>query len=301
VQPGIALVDKPLGVSSHTVVSWARKALNTKKVGHAGTLDPAASGLLVLGVGTGTRLLTFCVGMDKTYEATLRLGYATTTDDAEGERIEVSGGSLDQCTPEALDAVISHFTGVISQIPSTYSAIKVQGRRSYDLARLGQDVELTARPVTVSKLERGALTRGEGYIEVGLVIECSSGTYIRALARDIGRELGVGGHLVALRRSVVGPFSLAGAVPADQIDASVVMSLADAAAAIMPVVKVGPIDLDSVLHGRSISALDWPKDQPVGVLDEEGRHLLGVAQAHHGRSRILMGVPPSEVLGKDQA
>lgn len=289
--PGLALVDKPLGVSSHTVVSWARKAWGTKKVGHAGTLDPEASGLLVLGVGAGTRLLTFCVGMDKTYVTTVRLGYGTTTDDAEGERIDVEGGSLDQCTPEALDAILPRFTGLISQVPSTFSAIKVEGRRSYDLARSGEAVELAARPVTIHSLTRGTITPGDGYLDVEYVVECSSGTYIRALARDMGQALGVGGHLVSLRRTVVGPFRIEQATAAGQLDESPVMSLADAARAIMPVVEVSGPDRDDIVHGRSVSTAGWPEGNHVGVLDATGSSLLAVAQSQGGRSRILMGVP----------
>ncbi len=288
---GILLVDKPLGVSSHGVVSMARKALGTKKVGHAGTLDPQASGLLVLGAGAGTRLLTYMVGLDKTYVATLRLGYATTTDDAEGERVEYPEGHLESVSTEALDSVLTRFRGPISQVPSTFSAIKVEGKRAYDLARSGAEVELKARPVTVYRLERGELERGEGFIDVELTIECSSGTYIRALARDIGDELGVGGHLVALRRTRVGPYDVADALSHERIDASGLRGLAESAALVMAQVPLGPREVDDVRHGRAVTAKGWPEGVPLAAIDEGTGQLVAIVECSAGRSRILMGVP----------
>jgi len=291
VPEGILLVDKPLGVSSHGVVSVARKALGTKKVGHAGTLDPEASGLLVLGVGVGTKLLTFCVGMDKTYQAVMRLGYATTTDDAEGERIDYPGGDLMAVQENTLDEAMSHFVGRISQVPSTFSAIKVEGKRAYDLARSGQVVELKAREVTVHSLKRGSLKRGDAWVDVEISVECSSGTYIRALARDIGARLGVGGHLVALRRSTVGPFSVLDAVPATDITTDHLIPPGAAVAMIMPTVPVSAIDRDHLEHGRSVSAIGWPEGQPIAALDEVSGELVAILECSEGRSRILMGVP----------
>jgi tRNA pseudouridine55 synthase len=288
---GILLVDKPLGVSSHGVVSMARKALDTKKVGHAGTLDPQASGLLVLGVGSGTRLLTYMVGLDKTYIATLRLGYATTTDDAEGERIDYPGGNLESVSIEALDHALTRFKGQISQVPSTFSAIKVEGKRAYDLARSGTAVELKARPVSVYRLERGEPEHHEGYIDIELSIDCSSGTYIRALARDIGDALGVGGHLVALRRSTVGPFDVAHALSHERIDASGLRGLAESAALVMTPVRLGPREVDDVRHGRAVAAKDWPEGTPLAAIDEATGALVAIIECSAGRSRILMGVP----------
>jgi len=293
VPSGLLLVDKPLGVSSHTVVSWARKALGTKKVGHAGTLDPEASGLLVLGVGAGTRLLTFCVGMGKTYQATLRFGYQTTTDDAQGEPIPGSGGPVSACTPEAIDEVVRSFLGDIMQVPSTFSAIKVDGRRSYDRARKGEEVVLPARPVRIHRLERGDLRPGDGVLDCDLTVECSSGTYIRALARDMGAQLGVGGHLIGLRRHQVGPFSIESAIPADQVLPEHILSLSDAAKLIMPSVRVQGPARDDISHGRKIDCAGWPENQPVAVLDSTGETLLAVIECVAGRSRILMGVPQS--------
>jgi tRNA pseudouridine55 synthase len=269
----------------------ARKALGTKKVGHAGTLDPQASGLLVLGVGAGTRLLTYMVGLEKTYVATLRLGYATTTDDAEGERIDFPGGDLASVTIEALDQVLGRFRGPISQVPSTFSAIKVEGKRAYDLARSGAEVELKARPVTVYRLERGEPERQSGHIDLELTIECSSGTYIRALARDIGEELGVGGHLVALRRTRVGPFDVADALSHERIEASGLRGLAESAALVMTPVALGAREVDDIRHGRVVAAKDWPEGVPLAAVDDGSGQLVAIIECSAGRSRILMGVP----------
>jgi tRNA pseudouridine55 synthase len=291
VTSGILLVDKPLGVSSHGVVSMARKALGTKKVGHAGTLDPQASGLLVLGVGAGTRLLTYMVGLDKTYAATLRLGYATTTDDAEGERIDFPEGDLATVTIEALDDVLGRFRGPISQVPSTFSAIKVEGKRAYDLARAGAEVELKARPVTVYRLERREPERQSGHIDLELTIECSSGTYIRALARDIGEALGVGGHLVALRRTRVGPFDVADALSHERIEASGLSGLAESASLVMTLVVLGAREVDDIRHGRAVASKDWPEGVALAAVDEASGQLVAIIECSAGRSRILMGVP----------
>ncbi len=204
------LADKPGGITSHQVVSRARRALGTKKVGHAGTLDPMATGLMLLGIEKGTRLLGHLTGMDKTYEATIRLGVATTTDDAEGEVVSVSGADLAGLT--ALEASVAALRGDISQVPSSVSAIKVNGRRAYALVRSGEEVALQARPVTVSRFDvrevRPARADGLGVVDLDVVVDCSSGTYIRALARDLGAALGVGGHLTALRRTRIGPFTV---------------------------------------------------------------------------------------------
>ena len=288
---GILLVDKPLGVSSHGVVSMARKALGTKKVGHAGTLDPEASGLLVLGVGAGTRLLTYMVGLDKTYVATLRLGYGTTTDDAEGERIDFPEGELASVSIEALDHVLARFRGQISQVPSTFSAIKVEGKRAYDLARSGAEVALKARPVSVYRLERGEPERHKGHIDIELTIDCSSGTYIRALARDIGGALGVGGHLVALRRSAVGPFDVADALSHERIESSGLRGLAESAALVMTPVRLGQREVDDVRHGRAVAVHDWPEGVPLAAIDDASGQLVAIIECSAGRSRILMGVP----------
>ena len=215
---GILLVDKPAGITSHDAVSRTRKRAGTKKVGHAGTLDPMATGLLVLGINSSTRLLTYVVGLDKEYLATIRLGASTVTDDREGDRLDqASTEDIDKITPEAVVAGIANLTGDIEQVPSTVSAIKVDGKRAYALVRAGETVELRSRAVTVSAFEllgtrRATVETGtsatETYLDLDVRVECSSGTYIRALARDLGAVLGVGGHLTALRRTRIGPFRI---------------------------------------------------------------------------------------------
>lgn len=212
VDAGLLLADKPGGITSHQVVSRARRALGTKKVGHAGTLDPMATGLMILGVERGTRLLGHLTGMDKTYEATIRLGIATNTDDAEGEPLSSPGAHLAAVGPH-IAAGVAALTGPIQQVPSSVSAIKVKGQRAYALVRRGEEVSLAARPVTVSRFDvldvRAGAWANRPVIDLDVIVECTSGTYVRALARDLGASLGVGGHLTRLRRTRIGPFTLA--------------------------------------------------------------------------------------------
>ena len=205
-QSGLVVVDKPAGLTSHDVVAQVRRLAGTRKVGHAGTLDPMATGVLVLGVNRATRLLGHLLLTDKVYDATIRLGSSTTTDDAEGE--VVSTASTAELTEEAVLTALGAFVGTIDQVPSTVSAIKVGGRRAYELARAGEEFELgvAAGP---GRLDRGARDpRGRDGIDVDVSVRCSSGTYIRSIARDLGDRLRTGGHLTALRRTAVGPFAL---------------------------------------------------------------------------------------------
>lgn len=230
---GILLVDKDPGVTSHDVVAMTRRMAATRKVGHAGTLDPMATGLLVLGIGRATRFLTYLVGADKTYEATVRLGQETLTEDAEGE-VTASAGCTVPSEPDAaaswearLAEALARLTGPIMQVPSAVSAIKVDGVRSYARVRQGEDVALAARPVTIHELAvRGPVRpavaeEGTAVVDLDLVVGCSSGTYVRALARDLGNLLGCGGHLTALRRTAVGPFSVSEADDAASLAARV--------------------------------------------------------------------------------
>lgn len=211
---GLLLVDKPNGVTSHDVVAATRRLAATRKVGHAGTLDPMATGLLVIGVGRATRFLTYLVGADKHYDATVRLGQETLTEDAEGEVTRRAGLAPEGLSPERLDEALAGLTGHLMQVPSAVSAIKVDGVRSYARVRQGREVELAARPITVHRLvARGAprpatAADGTAVVDVDLGVSCSSGTYVRALARDLGRALGCGAHLTALRRTAVGPFGV---------------------------------------------------------------------------------------------
>jgi tRNA pseudouridine55 synthase len=215
VTDGLVVVDKPAGRTSHDIVGAMRRIAHTRKIGHAGTLDPMATGVLVLGVGKATRLLHHLVLADKAYAATVRLGQATTTDDAEGEVISASVAT--HLTEQAVRAAMAPLTGAIEQVPSSVSAIKIDGQPAYRRVREGETVELAARPVQVSRFEPIAFERSDGLLDVDVLVDCSSGTYVRALARDLGAALGVGGHLTALRRTRVGPFTLDDARTLDEL------------------------------------------------------------------------------------
>ncbi|PZU47912.1 MAG: tRNA pseudouridine(55) synthase TruB [Microbacterium sp.] len=277
---GVLLVDKPGGITSHDVVARARRALNTRKVGHAGTLDPMATGLLILGVGPATRLLTFIVGLDKTYEATIRLGVATDSDDADGiETARADAGALAATSDEAIVAGVAALTGEISQVPSTVSAIKVGGKRAYDLARAGEQVELKSRDVTVSRFDIVATRREQGAIDLDVVVDCSSGTYIRALARDLGAALGVGGHLAALRRTRIGPFQVTDA--ATEITPGMPLrSPAGVAAVVLGALPVAADEARDLRHGKVLAgaaARLAPGHPTPAAIDPEGR-LVGIVE-----------------------
>ncbi|MBF6322461.1 tRNA pseudouridine(55) synthase TruB [Nocardia cyriacigeorgica] len=212
---GLLIVDKDGGLTSHDVVARCRKLLRTKKVGHAGTLDPMATGVLVLGVERATKLLGLLTLTTKAYTATIRLGQATTTDDAEGEIVSTTPAGT--VTDADITAGIAALSGEIQQIPATVSAIKVDGERAYARHRAGEEVKLAARPVAVHRFEVLARRTVADFVDLDVVVECSSGTYVRALARDLGAALGVGGHLTALRRTRVGPFTLDHARTLDQL------------------------------------------------------------------------------------
>ena len=212
---GLVIVDKPGGMTAHDVVARVRRLARTRRVGHAGTLDPMATGVLVIGIEKATRLLGHLALTEKTYEATIRLGQSTTTDDAEGE--PTGGSPASQATREALEEEIAKLTGEILQVPSSVSAIKVNGQRAYKLARAGEAPELAARAVTIYEFRVTTVRRDGDFLDIDATIRCSSGTYIRALARDLGVALGTGGHLTALRRTVVGPYTLAQARPLNDL------------------------------------------------------------------------------------
>ena len=212
---GLVIVDKPAGLTSHDVVARCRRAMGTRKVGHAGTLDPMATGVLVVGIERATKLLGHLALTTKTYTATIRLGASTTTDDAEGE---VTGGSTAAGIDEAaVLAAMAPLTGDIEQVPSSVSAIKVDGKRAHQLVREGEAVQLKPRPVHVEEFSAQALRRDGDFLDVDVTVDCSSGTYVRALARDLGAALGVGGHLTALRRTRVGPYALDHAITLDDL------------------------------------------------------------------------------------
>jgi tRNA pseudouridine55 synthase len=225
---GLLLVDKPSGCTSHDVVGRLRHVLRTRRIGHAGTLDPMATGLLVLAVDRSTRLLGHLALTDKTYLGTIRLGQQTDTDDADGTVIRTPvEADLGQVTDGAIEAGVAALTGEVQQVPSSVSAIKVGGRRAYHLVRAGETVELAARSVTVSRFDIiGSPRRGNGehgpFIDLDVGVDCTTGTYVRSLARDLGAGLGVGGHLTSLRRTRVGPFGVQAAVDVFGTDAAVI-------------------------------------------------------------------------------
>lgn len=291
VRPGILLVDKPGGITSHDVVSRARKALGTRKIGHAGTLDPMATGLLVLGVEGATRLLTYIVGADKTYEATILLGVSTDSDDADGvETARADADAIEAVADEAISAGIAALTGEIDQVPSTVSAIKVAGRRAYDLARAGEQVELTSRRVTVSRFDVRARRRGNGTIELDVVVDCTSGTYIRALARDLGRALGVGGHLTALRRTRIGAFDVAAAASVDDLSDDALLAPATAAAVVMGALAVGADEARDLRHGKRIDGGGRLTGPVAAAIDPDGR-LVGVVEKRGTQLKSVMNMP----------
>ncbi len=260
---GFLVVDKPAGITSHQVVSRARRALGTKKIGHAGTLDPLATGVLLLGVGAGTRLLGHLILAGKTYEATIRLGISTVTDDAEGEVTAALGAS--GLGREAIEDAVARFRGDIVQVPSSVSAIKVNGQRAYAMVRKGHDVQLAGRPVRVDRFDvlavRPVDAVGVVCVDIDAVVDCSSGTYIRALARDVGTALGTGGHLTALRRTRVGAFTLADvtwdAAPHDpamgEWTPPALVPLVDLARRCFPCVEVDADAARDVGYGRPLS------------------------------------------------
>ena len=259
---GLVVVDKPAGCTSHDVVARMRRLAGTRKVGHAGTLDPMATGVLVLGIGRATRLLTYVVGADKEYVATIRLGASTTTDDAEGELL--TSGDASGVTRADIGREVALLTGTILQVPSSVSAIKIDGQRAYARVRAGENVEIAARPVTVSEFAVDdvrpvdARAGGAPGLDVDVRVVCSSGTYIRALARDIGNALGVGGHLAALRRTRVGPFTVEESRLGPDLDVPSIpedawLASAQAARRCFDAVDVNAAEAADVAHGRSLS------------------------------------------------
>ena len=299
---GILLIDKPAGITSHDVVARTRKRAGTRKVGHAGTLDPMATGLLVLGINNSTRLLTSLVGLDKEYFATIRLGSATNTDDADGEPIEVAEpGRVDALTAAGVSAALVPLTGAIRQVPSSVSAIRVDGKRAYTLAREGEIVELAARSVTVSALEVLGLRREAHFYDLDVRVRCSSGTYIRAIARDLGAALGVGGHLTALRRSMIGPFSVADAADLESLDvAAALIAPAAIAAALFPVFALDAEQAVDLGHGKRLVA-ERPAGRPgpVAAIAPDGR-LVGLLEFTAGIGKPIVNFAP-DVLTEPEA
>jgi tRNA pseudouridine55 synthase len=265
------VVDKPGGLTSHDVVARVRRLAGTRKVGHAGTLDPMATGVLLVGVNRATRLLGHLALTEKSYEATVRLGMATTTDDAEGEPLSrTPAGHL---TEDAVTSAARAFVGSISQRPSAVSAIKVDGRRAYARVRAGEDVELPSRPVTVHELVVSAVRTEGDAVDADVRLRCSSGTYVRAVARDLGAALGVGGHLTRLRRTSVGPFALDEAHTLEELGDDLAMQdLAEVARRCFPAYRLDAGQADDVGFGRAFEAA-LGADGPVALFGPQGGFL----------------------------
>ena len=285
---GIVVVDKPAGMTSHDVVARVRRLAGTRRVGHGGTLDPMATGVLVLGVERATRLLTYVVGSTKRYLGTIRLGQSTITDDAEGEVTSTADAS--GVTDEAIAAGMAALTGRIEQVPSAVSAIKIKGQRAYAKVRKGEAVELAARPVTVSRFDLLATRRDGATIDLDVDVECSSGTYIRALARDLGADLKTGGHLTALRRTAVGGFTLAEAATLEELAENPInLDISAAAARLMPRREATEAEARTLRHGGPLSTVGIAG--PYAVFDPAG-DVLGVVSERDGRARpevVLVG------------
>lgn len=286
---GLVVLDKPAGLTSHDVVRRMRKAFATKKVGHAGTLDPMATGVLVLGVGRATRLLSYVVGVDKTYDATMLLGVDTNTDDAEGHVTSTATvEELARLDAQSIAHVVAEFEGAISQRPCAVSAIKVAGERSYARVRKGEQVHLPPRTITVHRLSIRTIEQVRDGYAVEVSVHCSSGTYVRALARDIGARLGVGGHLTSLRRTSVGPFGVDQAVPLHpepsegDIPAHLI-PIDRAISALMPTIVVSAEAEARIVHGRPFP---WPgAGEGVTALISPSGTALAVAEPVDGVAR----------------
>ncbi|TDC63700.1 tRNA pseudouridine(55) synthase TruB [Streptomyces hainanensis] len=291
---GLVVVDKPAGFTSHDVVAVLRGIARTRRVGHAGTLDPMATGVLLVGLGRATRLLGHLALTDKEYRGTIRLGQTTVTDDAEGEVTAARGAA--GVEPAAIAAGVAALTGEIMQVPAKVSAVKIDGQRSYRRVRAGEEVEIPARRVTVSTftadraVER-VLADGLTVTDVDITVVCSSGTYIRALARDLGAALGTGGHLTALHRTRVGPYTLGAARTVDELRAElVVLPLDEAAAASFPRWDVTEREARLLGNGARIATPRLPAG-PVAVFGPDDR-LVALVEADGDRARSLAVFAP---------
>jgi tRNA pseudouridine55 synthase len=294
IPPGLLLVDKAGGMTSHDVVARARRVLSVRKVGHAGTLDPMATGLLVLGVGAATRLLGHVGGHDKTYDATIRLGQTTVTDDREGEVLATT--STAHLDDDAIRAALAAQTGPLQQVPSAVSAVKVEGRRSYDRVRAGEAVELAPRSVTVHRLDVHRIERPTpDLVDVAVTVSCTAGTYVRAIARDAGASLSVGGHLTVLRRTASGPFSLDRAAPVEEAGAALAagggegfLPLTEAASTVFPTRTVTAEEARALGYGQRI-----PATGAAGLhaaVDPDGR-LVALLEDSGATARVAVGFP----------
>ncbi|MGH4025573.1 MAG: tRNA pseudouridine(55) synthase TruB [Pseudonocardiaceae bacterium] len=297
---GLVVVDKAAGLTSHDVVARLRRLLGTRRIGHAGTLDPMATGVLVCGVQRATKLLGHLPLEPKTYQGTVRLGESTSTDDAQGEH--TGGADPSGCDEPAILAGIDALTGAIEQVPSAVSAVKVDGRRAYALARAGRPAQLAARPVTVSRFELLALRRvttdrGDQVIDLEVLVECSGGTYIRALARDLGATLGVGGHLTALRRLGVGPYGLGQAWTLEQLAErpALTVGLDEAVATSFPHRDVDAEQAGVLAHGGWLPSVGLAGTS--AAFDPDGRAVALLAETGPLARPVLVLRPAGGVTG----
>ncbi|SEH84590.1 tRNA pseudouridine synthase B [Mycolicibacterium rutilum] len=289
-EPGLVVVDKPAGMTSHDVVGRCRRIFGTRKVGHAGTLDPMATGVLVVGIERATKILGLLTATDKTYTATMRLGQTTSTDDADGEVLQAV--SADEVTDAQIESAVGALRGEIEQIPSAVSAIKVGGQRAYKLAREGQTVELAARRVRIDRFDVLAIRRHDDLVDVDVVVDCSSGTYIRALARDVGAALGVGGHLTALRRTRVGRFGLDEARTLEGLTDTPELSytLDEACLMSFPRRDLTPAEAEDTRHGRPLA--------PAGIdgtyaATASGGHVIALLTDGSSRTKNVVVLRPA--------
>ncbi len=282
---GFVIVDKPIGVTSHDVVNKLRKFFNTKAVGHAGTLDPMATGVLVLAINKATKLLTYCVGDDKTYLATIRLGAASDTDDATGTITSTT--SAKGLTTETIERALEFFKGEISQIPSSYSAVKINGKKAYQLARQGETVELKPRNITIYNLVKKSQTIVDDFLDLEVEITCSSGTYIRAIARDLGEKLKVGGHLTKLHRVSSGRFSIADCT--DLTDPKVI-PLTQIAQQLFTTISINAEQAKDLQMGRKIS-IETQNPQLQAAIDDNNQLIALVEKSQDKLApKLVFGV-----------
>ncbi len=291
---GLIVVDKPSGMTSHDVVARVRRLAKTRRVGHGGTLDPMATGVLIIGVNRATRLLTYVIGSRKSYTATIRLGESTVTDDAEGD--VTARASTAGITDDGIRTGLAAQTGEIDQVPSAVSAIKINGQRAYKRVRDGEDVDIPARRVTVSRLDVLGIRRpaDRDVIDVDVDVTCSSGTYIRAIARDLGIGLGVGGHLTALRRTAVGGLTLAESATLEQLAERapdvVGVPMADAARRAFPQRTADADEARILSHGGPLEPAGI--EGPYAVFDPAGT-LLAIVSERGGRARAEIVLAPA--------
>ena len=289
---GLIVVDKPAGITSHDVVARIRRLAKTRRVGHGGTLDPMATGVLIIGVNRATRLLTYVIGAGKSYLATIRLGESTVTDDAEGEVTARTDAA--SVTEESIRSGLLAQTGAISQVPSAVSAIKINGERAYKRVRQGEDVSLPPREVNVAELDVLAIRPAGPVVDVDIDVTCSSGTYIRAIARDLGATLGVGGHLTALRRTAVGQMTLAEASTLDSLESRapdvISLPMAEAARRAFPERAATAEETRVLRHGGPLDAVGITG--PYAVFSPEGI-LLAIVSEKSGQARAEIVLAPA--------